>query len=128
MSFSSLDLYILISSFQKILSPFSNYPPLKTFEVWNCENMENTFVVVNFYLVSFSFKFHEDLYLNARARVINAHTRDKTCAHAFTTRAQAFMHESSWNLKLKLTRWYLTTTQNFNLNGKLGHWGPTQPI
>ena len=42
MSFSSLDWDILIYSFQKILSAFSNFPLLKTFEVWNCENMENT--------------------------------------------------------------------------------------
>ena len=41
-SFYSLDWSILIYSFQKILSPFSNFPLFKTFEVWNCENMENT--------------------------------------------------------------------------------------
>ena len=28
-------------------------------------------VVVNYCLVSLSFKFHEDLYINARARVVN---------------------------------------------------------
>ena len=29
---------------------------------------------------------------NARARVVNARTRDKTCACAFTTRARTFVH------------------------------------
>ena len=58
------------------------------------------YVVVNFYLVSLSFKFHEDSSVNARARVVNVRIRDITCAHAFTTRARAFMHESKWNLKL----------------------------
>ena len=28
------------------------------------------------------------------ARVVNARTRDKTCARAFTARARAFMHKS----------------------------------
>ena len=42
MSFSSLDWDILISSFQKIPWPSSNYPPWKTFEVRNCKDMENT--------------------------------------------------------------------------------------
>ena len=35
MSFSSLDWDIMISSFQKILSSFSNFPPWKTLEVGN---------------------------------------------------------------------------------------------
>ena len=68
------------------------------------------YMVVNYYHVSFTFKFHGYLCTNARARVINAHTRDKTCARAFTTLARVFMHESLWNLKLKLTRSELTTT------------------
>ena len=42
MSFSSLHWDILISTFKKIPWPFSNCPPCKTFEVRNCENMENT--------------------------------------------------------------------------------------
>ena len=62
------------------------------------------YVVVNYYLVSLSFKFHKNPCTNARAQVVNARTRDKTCARAFTARARAFMHESSWNLKLKLPR------------------------
>ena len=49
------------------------------------------FVVVNNYLVSLSFKFHEDQCTYARARVVNVGTRDKTCARAFTTRGRAFM-------------------------------------
>ena len=52
------------------------------------------YAVVNYYLVSLSFKFHEDRDSNARARVVNARTRDKTCARAFITRMCAFMHRS----------------------------------
>ena len=52
-------------------------------------------MVVNYYLVSLSFKFHKNSCTNARVRVINARTRDKTYARAFTTRARAFMHQSS---------------------------------
>ena len=50
------------------------------------------YMVVNYYLVSLCNKFHEDPCKNARARVINARTCDKTCTCAFTTRACAFMH------------------------------------
>ena len=53
-SFYSLDWSILISSFQKILSPFSNFPLWKTFEVWNCENMENT-LKIKVFIKSISF-------------------------------------------------------------------------
>ena len=61
-------------------------------------------VVVNYYIVSFNFKFHGDPWKNARAKVVHARTRDKTCARAFTTRARALMQASSRNLKHKLTR------------------------
>ena len=54
------------------------------------------YVVVNYYLVSLSFKFYDDPFINARARVVNARTRDKSCARVFTTRARAFMHRSLW--------------------------------
>ena len=53
-SFYSLDWSILIYSFQKILSPFSNFPLFKTFEVWNCENMENT-LKIKVFIKSISF-------------------------------------------------------------------------
>ena len=53
------------------------------------------YMVVNYYLVSLTLKFHGYLCTNARARVINAHTRDKTRARAFTTRARSFMHGPS---------------------------------
>ena len=33
------------------------------------------YLVVNYYLVSFSFKFHEDPCTNASARVVNAHVQ-----------------------------------------------------
>ena len=62
------------------------------------------YMVVNYYLLSLSLKFHGIPCTTARARVINAHTRDKTCTRAFTTRLRAFIHGSSWNLKLNLTR------------------------
>ena len=52
------------------------------------------YVVVNFYLVRLSFKFHEDRSINARAQVVNARIRDITCTHTFTTRAHALMHGS----------------------------------
>ena len=38
------------------------------------------YVVFKYYLVSLSFKFHGDLCTYVRARVINAHTCDETCA------------------------------------------------
>ena len=86
MSFSSLHWDILISSFQKIWLPSSNYPPWNTIEVWNCTNMENTlkikvfksqycfaniyvkkpcifmkfYMVDNYYFMNLSFKFHKD--------------------------------------------------------------------
>ena len=62
------------------------------------------YVVVNIYLVSLSFKFHEDPCINARARAINAHARDLSRVRAFTTRVRAFTNGSSWNLKFKFTR------------------------
>ena len=52
-------------------------------------------VVVNHYLGTLSFKFHEDLCTNACAKVVNARTRDKTCACAFTTHVGSFLHGSS---------------------------------
>ena len=45
------------------------------------------YVVVNYYLVSLSFKFREDLSINVSARVVKA--------RAFTTCARTFMHGSS---------------------------------
>ena len=50
------------------------------------------YVVVNYYLVSLSSKFNKNPCTNARAQVVNARTRDKTCARAFTTLACAFVH------------------------------------
>ena len=53
------------------------------------------YVMINYFFVSLYLKFHQDLFINARAQVVNARTRDKTCARAFTTRTCAFMHGSS---------------------------------
>ena len=44
-------------------------------------------MVVNYYLVNLRFKLYEDLCINARARVINVRTLDKTCARVFRIRA-----------------------------------------
>ena len=68
------------------------------------------YVGVIYYLVIICIKFHSDLCINARARVVNARNRYKTCARAFTTRAHVFKHESLRNLKLKLTREKFITT------------------
>ena len=62
------------------------------------------FVVVKYYLVSLSFKFHEDSFINACARVANARAHVLSRVSTFTTRARAFVNGSSWNFKLKLTR------------------------
>ena len=40
------------------------------------------YVVVNYYLGSLCYKFHEDPCTNAHAQVVNARTCDKTCACA----------------------------------------------
>ena len=46
------------------------------------------YVVVNYYLLSLSFKFHGDPCTNARARVIHARTHDKMCARVYTSCAR----------------------------------------
>ena len=43
------------------------------------------YMVVNYYLVNLSFKFHEDLNSNARARVINARTCNKTRVRVYNS-------------------------------------------
>ena len=86
-------------------------------KIQNCENMENTLEIKVFiksilfckYLRNGSsdpyeilcdgqllnFKLHKDLCINARAGVVNALTRDKTCAHLFTPHAREIIHGSS---------------------------------
>ena len=86
------------STIKKTQCCFANISPAKA------PIFTKFYMVVNYYLVSLCIKFHEDPCINARAGVVNARSRDKTCARAFTTRARAFMHGSSWNLKQKLTR------------------------
>ena len=46
-------------------------------------------MVVNYYLVNFSFKFHEDSCTNAHARVVNASAHVLLRVRAFTTRSRA---------------------------------------
>ena len=53
------------------------------------------YVVVNYYHVSLSFKFHEDPGKNERARVVNARAHVLLRVCAFTTRARAFLHGCS---------------------------------
>ena len=62
------------------------------------------FMVVHYYFVSLSFKFHEHPLTKWRARVVNVCTRDKTCACANTTCGRAFIAKSLWNFERKLTR------------------------
>ena len=52
------------------------------------------YMVVNYYLVSLSFKFHKNPCTNARAQVVNARTRVKRAHARFTALARAFMHQS----------------------------------
>ena len=61
-------------------------------------------VVVNYYLVSLSLKFHKDSCINARARAVNARAHVLSRVRTFTTCARSFVHGFLWNLKLKLTR------------------------
>ena len=51
-------------------------------------------VVVNYYLVSLSFKFHEDSCIDARTNVVNVHAHVLSRVLAFMTRARAFSHGS----------------------------------
>ena len=48
--------------------------------------------MVNYYLVSLSFKFHEDSAINARARVINAHAHVLSRVRTLMTRVRAFVN------------------------------------
>ena len=52
------------------------------------------YVVVNYYLVSLSFKFYEDPCINAHVPVVNARAHVLLRVRAFTTGARAFMKES----------------------------------
>ena len=58
------------------------------------------FVVVIYYLVSFSFEFHEDPSINASARVVNMSAHVLSRVRTFTTRARA---------RLRLVRAHLCT-------------------
>ena len=62
------------------------------------------YVVVNYYLVSLSFEFHDDPCINARARVVNTRVHVLSRVRTFTTRARAFLHGPLLNLITKLTR------------------------
>ena len=59
----------------------------------------------NYYPMCLSVKFHEDPCINTRVWVMNSHVHILSQLCAFTTLARAFMHVSSWNLKLKHTRY-----------------------
>ena len=53
------------------------------------------YVVVNYYLVSLSFKFYEDTSINGHVTVVNACAYIISRVRAFMTRARAFENESS---------------------------------
>ena len=53
------------------------------------------YVVVNYYLVSLSFKFFKDICINAHAGVVNVSAHVLSRVRAFTTRARAFEFGSS---------------------------------
>ena len=107
---------------------FSNYPYLKVLEAHIGENMQNTskikdwtnananisatkfwifkklYVVVNHYLVSLSWKFHEDWCTNERAWVVTCMRMFyRKCAHLQRVRA-LFWTDSHiiWNLSSKI--------------------------
>ena len=74
---------------------------ISTTEAWI---LMKFYMVVNWYLVSLSIKFHEDPCINAHVRVVNVRAHVLSRVHTLTTRAHAFVNGSLWNLKLKLTR------------------------
>ena len=53
------------------------------------------YVVVNYYLLSLSFEFHDDPCINARAKVINVRAHDLSRVRAFSPLMRASMHGSS---------------------------------
>ena len=58
-------------------------------------NFMKFYVVINYYLVSLSFKFYEDPCINAQIRVVNARVHVLLRVRAFTTGVRAFVHRSS---------------------------------
>ena len=50
------------------------------------------YVVVNYYLVSLTFEFHDDPCINARAKVITVRAQDLSRVRAFTPLTRAFMN------------------------------------
>ena len=77
---------------QKVLSCFKGLKtPKKSmiFSARKCKNVRDLHeimkynVVVNYYLVILSFKFHEDLCINVHALVVNARVLITRCAHVY---------------------------------------------
>ena len=60
--------------------------------------------VVKYYLENFTFKFPEDWFIKTRTWVVNVRTHILSRVCGFMTHARAFVHGSSWNFELKLTR------------------------
>ena len=75
-------------------------------------------MVVNYYLVSLSFKCYEDPCTNACAWVINARNRDKTCTRTLTTPIWNWSlqdnfwppYKISWRSELSLRRYLQNNT------------------
>ena len=63
------------------------------------------YVVVNYYLVSLSFKFHKNPCTNACTQVVNERTRDKTCVRSFTAGVRAFIYHPCFRNN-KLMQYY----------------------
>ena len=53
------------------------------------------YMVVNYYLLSLSSKFHEDPCINTRTGVVNARAHVLSLVRVFMTCARAFVHRSS---------------------------------
>ena len=70
-------------------------------------------VVVNYCLVSLSFKFHAHSCINKRAQVVNARVHVISQVRLLTTRACAFMHRSSWD---ETNFWNKTERRKFHTN------------
>ena len=56
------------------------------------------YMVVNYYIVNLSFKFHKDQFKNARLRVVNArtHVLSQVCAFMASNFVMKFLTKISW--------------------------------
>ena len=82
------------------------YPSLPSLRQWRTRNNVKRmseilatnmkfYMVVNYYLVNFNYKFHEDQCMDACTKVVNARAHVLLRVRAFRTRARAFESGSS---------------------------------